>query len=766
MESTETPRQHGPRTGPDRRRIEMWAGVECTVNRVHDQYFDQLEASGHADRIADLDQFAALGITRIRYPVLFERVAPEGLAQTDWSWPDARLARLRERNIAPIMGLVHHGSGPRATSLLDPAFPARLAEFAAAVARRYPWVDAYTPVNEPLTTARFSGLYGHWYPHARDDASFSRILINECKAVTLSMQAIRDINPDAMLVQTDDLGKVFCSPSLEAQAAFENERRWVAFDLIAGRLTPEQPMWQYFLRHGIPEIELHWFNANPCRIDILGLNYYLTSLRFLDARTRQYPPGAIGGNGLQQYADVEAIRVAEDVSVDPTPLLVEAWERYNIPLAITEVHNGCTREEQLRWFVYIWDAVSLLNQRRQVKIQALTAWALLGSHDWNSLVTRRAGHYEPGVFDIRAPAPRPTMLADAIAQLATGRHYDHPVLHSPGWWERPSRFELGFSVSPGNDRVRPSAQEHTNAAATYTGDRRKLVSRINAMPQPILIVGATGTLGRAFGRICEGRGLAHQLLRRAQLDIADAQSIKAAIETYQPWAIINAAGYVRVDDAESDAGRCFRENHEGAALLAHACARHKLQLLTFSSDLVFDGSKQAPYVESDPVRPLNVYGESKARAEADILAADGQALIVRTSSFFGPWDEYNFVTLALRALTAGQRFDAVDDCVMATTYVPDLVHASLDLLLDGAQGIWHLANAGETTWYGLAQRAARAAGISTASLNPISVADAPFCARRPAYSVLTSERAWLMPSLDDAMARYLRDCEVATEAMS
>lgn len=759
-------RQEDARISFDRRRIEMWAGVECTVNRVGDNFFDQIETSGHAGRLADLDQFAALGITRIRYPVLFERVAPNGLEVAEWAWPDERLHRLRELNIAPIVGLVHHGSGPRSTSLLDPEFPVKLAAFAAAVARRYPWVDAYTPVNEPLTTARFCGLYGHWYPHARDDASFSRILINECKAVTLCMRAIREVNPEAMLVQTDDLGKVFCSPSLETQAAFENERRWVGFDLVSGRLSPDHLMWQYFLRHGIPEDELKWFRSNPCHVNILGLNYYLTSLRFLDARTRQYPPAAVGGNGTQQYVDVEAIRVAEDVSVDPTPLLIEAWDRYNIPLAITEVHNGCTREEQLRWFVNIWDAVFLLNQRRRAKVQALTAWSLLGSHDWNSLVTCRAGHYEPGVFDIRAPQPRPTMLAHAITQLAAGKPYDHPVLHSPGWWDRPSRFELGFSIPPGNTRMRPQPQQHTIAAETYAGDRRKLIGRISPAPQPILIVGATGTLGGAFGRICQTRGLASHLLRRAQLDIADVQTIEAAIEEYRPWAIVNAAGYVRVDDAESASALCFRENHEGASLLARACARHKIQLVTYSSDMVFDGSKTSAYVESDPVRPLNVYGESKARAEAAVLAADGHALIVRASSFFGPWDRYNFVIQALRALASGKRFDAVDDCVMATTYVPDLVHASLDLLLDGAQGIWHLANSGETTWYGLALRAAQAAGIDAATLYPISRAQAPLCARRPAYSVLTSERAWLMPSLDDAMTRFVRDCMATTEVLS
>src|SRR5215213_905302 len=92
----------------------------------------------------------------------------------DWRWSDQRLARLRDLGITPIVGLLHHGSGPRWTSLTDPAFPERLAAYAGAVAARYPWVQDYTPLNEPLTTARFSGLYGHWYPHGDDDATFVR----------------------------------------------------------------------------------------------------------------------------------------------------------------------------------------------------------------------------------------------------------------------------------------------------------------------------------------------------------------------------------------------------------------------------------------------------------------------------------------------------------------------------------------------------------------------------------------------------------------
>src|SRR5215210_260916 len=167
--------------------LELWGGLECTVNRVLDQYFSQMERNGHAGRTDDLERFATLGIRAIRYPVLWEKIAPEGLESADWSWPDERLHGVRKLGITPIVGLLHHGSGPRHTSLVDPAFAAQLAEFAGATARRYPWVQYYTPVNEPLTTARFSGLYGVWYPHGRSHRVFARALLHQCRAITLAM---------------------------------------------------------------------------------------------------------------------------------------------------------------------------------------------------------------------------------------------------------------------------------------------------------------------------------------------------------------------------------------------------------------------------------------------------------------------------------------------------------------------------------------------------------------------------------------------------
>jgi dTDP-4-dehydrorhamnose reductase len=141
--------------------LELWGGVECTVVRLGDEYRDQLVETGHAMRLADLDAIAELGIKTVRYPIVWERVAAERPDELDFAWHDERLRKLRDLGVRVIGGLVHHGSGPRYTSLLDPDFPAKLGEYAARVAERYPWIDMWTPVNEPLTTARFACLYGH-----------------------------------------------------------------------------------------------------------------------------------------------------------------------------------------------------------------------------------------------------------------------------------------------------------------------------------------------------------------------------------------------------------------------------------------------------------------------------------------------------------------------------------------------------------------------------------------------------------------------------
>jgi dTDP-4-dehydrorhamnose reductase len=556
------------------------------------------------------------------------------------------------------------------------------------------------------------------------------MVLNQSRAVALAMRAIRETIPGARLVHIDDGGHTYGTAPVHYQVEFENHRRWLGFDLLDGRVAPGHPLWDYLLWSGASDDELAALAREPCRPDVVGLNYYVTSDRFLDHRIDLYPQSTWGGNERVRYADVEAVRVLREGIYGHRALLVEAWRRYRIPVALTEVHLGCTREEQLRWWIEGWNA-AVAARRLGAEVRAVTGWALLGSMDWDSLVTRAAGHYEPGAFDIRAPSPRRTMVGTAMAEMAAGRAYRHPVLATPGWWRRSTRLLRGAPL-------------HAEGA--------QLGAHLRAAP--IVICGATGTLGFAFARACAERGLAFRLLRRADLDIARPAAVKAALDRFRPWAVINAAGYVRVDEAERDVGRCFRENAAGPLTLARTCRQRGVALMTFSSDLVFDGQKSAPYLESDPAVPLSVYGRSKAEAEQRVLTAMAHALVIRTSAFFGPWDDHNFVTRGIAALQSDREWEAADDCRVSPTYVPDLVSAALDLLLDGESGVWHLANRGVVTWAELARKAAAVAGLDPERVRSRPTADLAFLARRPAYSALASERADLMPPLEDAIHRY------------
>ncbi len=433
--------------------LELWGGIECTHNRVADTYLCQLVRSGHDGRDTDLDAIAGLGIKTLRYPLLWERTAPHGPGSADWGWVDARMDHLRALGVAPIAGLVHHGSGPAHTDLLDPAFPALLAQYAGAVAARYPWIGHYTPVNEPLTTARFSCLYGHWYPHRRDDAAFVRALLHQCRATQLAMREIRRFNPAARLIATDDLALTLSTPRLQYQADFENERRWLSFDLLCGRVDRHHRLHGYLLRNGADPELLAALRDEPAP-DVLGLNHYITSVRFLDDRVEHYPRERIGGNGRHTYADVEAVRVGlgglaamsglagmsgmAGMAGEPHALISAAWSRFGLPLAITEAHIGAAPEEQIRWLAEMWGA-ALQARSRGAKVAAVTAWSLLGAYDWHCLVTRPDGCYEAGAFEVRDGAARPTALAAFIAGLVRGDS-SHPTLAERGWWRRPERL--------------------------------------------------------------------------------------------------------------------------------------------------------------------------------------------------------------------------------------------------------------------------------------------------------------------------------------
>jgi dTDP-4-dehydrorhamnose reductase len=347
---------------------------------------------------------------------------------------------------------------------------------------------------------------------------------------------------------------------------------------------------------------------------------------------------------------------------------------------------------------------------------------LLGSYGWNKLLTQDGGDYEPGAFDLRGGYLRPTALAKFITELSLNKNCDLHLLEEKGWWQRDSRIIYG---SPPN-----TVQMKTSQST------------------PVLIIGRNGTLGRAFAKISEHRCINYQLLSRQDCDISNLSSIESAIEQYKPWAIINAAGFVRVDDAEKECEACMRDNATGAQNLAIACNKYGVQLVSFSSDLVFDGKKTSAYVESDLPNPLNIYGQSKAQAEILIQKEHSSSLIVRTSAFFGLWDEYNFVHYVRKALFNYETITVAKDIFISPTYVPHLANACLDILIDRETGIWHLANKGSLSWAEFAFLIADKFDLDKAFINAVNANEINYPAKRPFNSILASERGQLLPSFE------------------
>lgn len=716
--------------------MEIWGGVECTVARVNNKVHDQLLLNGHEKRLNDLELFADLGIRTIRYPILWEKYFKN--PQKFFALHDKRLEKLQSLKISPIAGLIHHGSGPFTTNLYQSDFPELLAEFAFKIADRYPWIEYYNPVNEPLTTARFSGLYGIWHPHHRSDSSFARIFINEMKAVVLSMQKIREINHEAKLIPTEDICKVHSTAALKSQADFENSRRWLTYDLLTGKMNSEHPLWEYFIKNGITKEELDFFSANICTPHICGFNYYVTSERFLDEHKYRYPKRYHGGNGLVTYADVEAVRVGVAEPLGFYGLLNESWERYKLPLALSEVHIGCTREEQLRWFSEAY-TTALRLKSEGVDMRAITAWSLLGSFDWNSLLRKGLKCYESGVFDLRSGKPRATALAHFIKNINSNQLNDHPLLKTVGWWKRNSRILYNFPKQKKNCISTPEQ---------IIGIR------------PLLIIGANGSLGKAFARLCEIRGIAYELLAREQFDIASMGSMEKYLETTKPWAIVNAAGYTNIEQAETSPQQCFRDNTLGAVLLSQICKSGNIKLLTFSTDQVFNGLKKNPYVENDPTAPLNRYGESKRMAEEFILKNNPDSLIIRSCFFFNPWSNDDLLSAILKSSSyPDKEIYLPSDIIISPTYIPDLVNQALDLLIDNESGIWHLSGPDEMSHFSFIQLALNIAGKSYKHIIPTPFGKLKFRAERPSYSVLMSSQGIVLPSIQSSLYNYYNELD-------
>ena len=283
-----------------------------------------------------------------------------------------------------------------------------------------------------------------------------------------------------------------------------------------------------------------------------------------------------------------------------------------------------------------------------------------------------------------------------------------------------------------------------------------------------LVLGGTGLLGRAVTAELGRRGIPFDAPPRAALDLADLGALPSRIEAASPSAVLHLAGFTDVGAAErpEHAAAATLLNAEVPALLAATCARLAIPLVHVSTDYVFDGTKGTPYVEDDPVRPLQVYGATKLDGERAVLAALPGALILRVSTLYGPGRDsrptyVDAIRAQARARAAEGRgtVEVVERPVSSPTYAPDVAPALLDLLAAKASGIVHAVNDGAATRLELARATVALAGLA----DRVEVVPRPEAAgslRRPAYSVLDTSRlerllGRRLPAWKDALARYL-----------
>lgn len=268
------------------------------------------------------------------------------------------------------------------------------------------------------------------------------------------------------------------------------------------------------------------------------------------------------------------------------------------------------------------------------------------------------------------------------------------------------------------------------------------------MTLKILQYGATGQVALEILRQAPAHGVELTALSRAQADLADPEAAARRVREAKPDLVILAAAYTAVDQAESEPGLAHEINGEAPAAIAAACAAQGAAMVHFSTDYVFDGRKGAPYVEEDATNPLNVYGASKLSGERMALAAHPRTTVLRTSWVVSAHGK-NFVKTMLRLGREGQPLRVVDDQFGRPTSAADLagfVLAQAPRLAaapagDPAFGLFHFANAGETTWRGFAQGALELAlGAAAPVVEPIATADRPAPARRPLRGTLDTRK--------------------------
>jgi beta-glucosidase/6-phospho-beta-glucosidase/beta-galactosidase len=340
---------------------------------------DEMQKCGHYERWRDdFELVQKLGITHLRYGPPYYRVHL-GPGRYDWDFADETFAALKELGIVPIVDLCHFGVPDWLGNFQNEEWPAYFKEYATAFAQRYPWVKAYTPVNEIFIAALFSAQYGWWNECATTDREFVRALKNLCKANLEAMRAILSVSPDAVFVQSES-SEYFHpqNPSCRAHADFYNEKRFLSLDLTYGH-QPTVQMYQYLLDNGMTRAEYEWFVDHEVRTRcVMGNDYYVTNEHLVHEDGSLEPSGEVFGYYVITH---------------------QYFSRYHLPVMHTET-NLQDAQAAPSWLKKQWANVYRLKQDG-VPVIGFTWYSLTDQVDWNTSLRDDAGVVNPlGLADL------------------------------------------------------------------------------------------------------------------------------------------------------------------------------------------------------------------------------------------------------------------------------------------------------------------------------------------------------------------------------
>lgn len=359
-------------------------GIENSIPKIKNGRVrvDQMESCGHYRYWRkDFDLLEEIGIRHLRYgpPLHTTFLGPE---RYDWEFADLTFGELKRRDIIPIVDLCHFGVPDWIGDFQNTDFPRLFEGYARAFAKRFPWVQLYTPVNEMFICAQFSAKYGWWNEQGTTDQTFVRALTNIVKANVLAMKAILEVRPDAIFIQSESSEYFHAeNPKAIKHAEIQNSRRFLSLDLNYGHRVDSE-MYEYLMDNGMTREEYHFFLGNSLRHHcILGNDYYWTNEHRVAADGHTRAAGEIFG-----YSEITR----------------QYYNRYHLPVMHTETNilEGPNGDEAVNWLWKEW--ANVLRVRNDgVPTVGFTWYSLTDQMDWDTALREHNGHIHPvGLYDL------------------------------------------------------------------------------------------------------------------------------------------------------------------------------------------------------------------------------------------------------------------------------------------------------------------------------------------------------------------------------